>query len=217
MEKDNLEMDEQEIPRNSSLIAHKHAFNITYEKIEDDDSNEKCVLKKRIDLGFEKDNDFLLDSKFIPVYDNDSDLLFNRKIILNDSIQSENSNENAKSSHKRKNQKRITNEFKRCSGPMDLPADIETFRAHNLKRRSVELELNASLMPNEIDSILPGESFDESIILFDNSACEKPDSIANLSPIAHELSEINGKELKDVSNIFPCDISLLYDDLLYDA
>lgn len=223
-------MDEQEIPRNarpefcdnpnvspiefnrnSSLIANKsHAFNISYEKCIDNDLDEKHPLLATT-------NDFALretplntkitghawsldlsydDSEFFPVaacsYSSVEENL-NKKIDLNDSLprmDTESTN-----TCKRKCQSLIYKES---------------------KRRSVPKNINRSLLPNPIQ-LFQMDDEDGSSSCGNKSASQTDsshlfDSFSNsdsmvLSPIAHEMSQLNGRELKDVSNFFQCDIS----------
>jgi hypothetical protein len=54
------------------------------------------------------------------------------------------------------------------------------------------------------DSVSRDMTDEEHDLLFDSFSINEG---IILSPIAHEMSQINGRELKDVPNFFSCDIS----------
>lgn len=200
---DNPALSPIEFSRNSSLINNKaYTLNISYEKFIEDDLIDKDQIKN-LNLDSQEG---LLDSKFI---EDDSSLDFSfddcefqqqygtdiyqnldekiRTYFSNESFD-DSLNENAKNSFKRKNQKILYYEAKRRSGkfmtrmsdssPVYIKMDEEDIKVSDSNAGS-------SLI---VDSILTNESFEV------------------LSPIAHEMSQINGKELKDISNFFSTDI-----------
>lgn len=132
-----------------------------------------------------------------------------KKIALNDSI--EYSSNQLERSHKRKSQKLFHKEAKRRSLPFMKQAsqdDSLPIQINESKISFRHVPVLASSMPVQYRMKDKEEKEEEeqeaSSILFDSFSANES---MVLSPIAHEMSNINGKELKDVSNFFQCDIS----------
>lgn len=216
---DNPTVSPIEFNRNSSLIANKsHVFNISYENycIDDDieeknqflENNEKIAPKESLlDLRF-IDNDYSLDfsyddSEFFqelePCSYSSIEESLNKKIDLNESLPSMDYSLNEKKANrcKRKSQSYIYKEAykKRRSERNLLPTDP------NLLPNPIQVfQMDEDGYNGDIESVsLAGSS-----LLFDSFSINES---MVLSPIAHEMSHLNGKELKDVSNFFQCDMS----------
>lgn len=133
-----------------------------------------------------------------------------KKIALSDSI--EYSPNQLERSHKRKSQKLFHKEAKRRSLPFKEQAsqnDSLPMQINESKISFRHVPFLASSMPvqhrmEDEEEVEEEEEEEASSILFDSFSANES---MVLSPIAHEMSNINGKELKDVSNFFQCDIS----------
>ena len=133
-----------------------------------------------------------------------------RKIALRDSMEC--SPKIFERSYKRKSQKLFHQEAKRRSLPVktafddSLPLVVNeekiTFRSAPLLGSSLPNPLRMQEEERDVEDESSWQS--ASSVLFDSFSANES---MVLSPIAHEMSNINGKELKDVSNFFQCDIS----------
>lgn len=190
-----------EFNRNSSLIVDKsHTLGVSFEKLVED---EKCFLIKEHEY---KENEYnnLLDSKFnenefsIDSSYEDLELSFDDRVVFsftdnhiqkslleNESKTDLNDSIPYVSSFERKSQKALHREAKLflSAEKSHLSDSIPIYRQYE----------QTNIEKNNSDSSLLYDSFSLSEGMV-------------VSPIAHELSQINGKEL-DVSNFFSCDFS----------
>lgn len=230
---DNPSVSPIEFNRNSSLIALNppRALNISYEKIcMDDEDVRECPSNQKLDFTDSRNvitDSELLDTKFCvddcswefsyddtefeqlsaepsPIFVESFSECLDKKIDINDSI--EYSPNLLERSHKRKSQKWFHQEAKRRSLPLktQISQDDSLPFDDNYTVRTVPFL--ASSLPTQFQMEHESEEKEEDVssVLFDSFSANES---MVLSPIAHEMSNINGKELKDVSNFFQCDIS----------
>jgi hypothetical protein len=86
--------------------------------------------------------------------------------------------------------------------PLVVNEEKVTFRSAPLLGSSLPNPLRMQEEERDVEDESSWQS--ASSVLFDSFSANES---MVLSPIAHEMSNINGKELKDVSNFFQCDIS----------
>jgi len=233
---DSIEMDEQEIPRNarpsfcdnptvspieysrnSSLIANKsYTFNLSYDNMAREEINEKeCLNVKTLNTS----QDLILDSKFIELSDKSDlscdtsfdDIHFSfddEEFKVNNHPFNFNCNESEESCL----DKRVSVDPAEDMGDSFHTNEEQKYlcerKSQKILYREAKRRMTMDRQPTHIidDSIIRYTTDDEETndLFFDSFSIHEG---IILSPIAHEMSQINGKELKDVSNLFPCDIS----------
>lgn len=170
-----------------------------------------CANEWSLEFSYDDTEFEQLSAEPSPIFVDSFSECLDKKISLNDPMELETPNQ-LERSHKRKSQKWFHQEAKRRSLPFkqqtsqddSLPIDVNeskiTFRSVPFLASSLPTQLHM-----EDDHNQEEEDFQSaSSVLFDSFSANES---MVLSPIAHEMSNINGKELKDVSNFFQCDIS----------